>query len=168
MPLALPFSLVQHQAEHVKAKLREFKAHGAELVLGLMPQDMAPGSPEYRDRPPDGNVLLARFLVDEACVGNLSARSRRRPVDLGLREGLELGEPELARQCIDARVLEEADAFIVGRRYRRIMFHCFSSVVRPSREVLAVVKIFEHGAHRFEVFVQQLYASGLYNPLDGQ
>lgn len=79
-------------------------------MLGLVSQHVTPRRPERSHRPPDREVFLRRVPVDVFYVCNLANRRRIDSVNLAMRHFLWVGQPQLLREVVDARVLEELGA----------------------------------------------------------
>ncbi|KAB8349807.1 hypothetical protein FH972_023820 [Carpinus fangiana] len=151
-------ALIQHTTQHVEAELRKLHAHSAELVLGLVAQDVATGGPERGDGGADGAVVGRGRAVDVAGVRDLAARGGGGAVDLGVREGPEGPEgrqAELVGEGVDAGVAQERGAAGVGAGVARVGLE-LGAVTDAAWEVLVCVEVLEHAAEGVEIVVGEL------------
>jgi hypothetical protein len=77
---------------------------------------------------------------------------------------LELGQPELLGQGVDARVLEQLVARVVDFGQGRVGLEG-ALAGDLAREVLARVEELEEAAYRIDVFVGELYLPGLWEAM---
>ena len=82
-----PLLGIEHEAEHIKRKLRVLEANLAEAALGLVPQHMRALAPEGGHRPADRAVRARRVAVDVARVGEFCAGGGCDEVDFRVGEG---------------------------------------------------------------------------------
>ena len=177
--LAALLARVEDPVEHVEAEVGKIEAEGAELALGLVAQHVAALAPEGRDGPADGGVVARRARVHVARVRDLPLGRARHPVHLGVRQRLQLPEPQLLRQRVHARVPQQALARVVvglaaGRRLAALGLgalargrtfagarprrHALQAVADAPREVLARVQVLQERADGVLVLGRELDA----------
>jgi len=125
-------------------------------------QAVGPCGPESSDGLADSVVLWVGLLVDEAGVCELALCGGGGAVDLAVRERLELGKLQAVGEGVDARVHEEAEAFVVGGGLARVLFEGrVTGWGRLLGEVLARVEVLDYGAHGVDVAVREDNPAGL-------
>ena len=147
--------------KHIVPKLRKLQTQPLELGLRLAPQHMRPRSPELRHRRPDPLIPGLRVPVHVPRVLNLPLGRRVDAVDLAARERPELGEAELAREGVDARVAEELGAVVVDGGDGGVRLEG-SLAGELAGEVVARVEVFEEAADAVDVFLCEVDVAGLY------
>lgn len=133
------------------------QAQPLELLLGLVSEHVAPGGPEGCHGLPDRLVLCRSLLVHEASVGNLALGRGLCEVDLLVSDASKSRQAEALSKGVDASVVEESDAAVVGAGHGRVVFH---GVTADGGEVVALVDVLKHGGTSVNVIVGELDAAG--------
>lgn len=147
---------VEHQAQHVETELRVLQAEPLELLLGLVPEHMAPSSPEGSNGLPDRLVLGRSLLVHEAGVGNLALGRGLCEVDLLVGNTGKCRQTKSLSNGVDAGMAKESDTTVVGAWDGWIVLH---GVAADCGEVVSLVDVFKNGSAGVDVIVGELNAA---------
>jgi len=143
---------VEHQAQHVETELWVLQAESLELLFGFVPKHVAPGSPEGSHGLPDRLVFGRSLLVHEARVGDLALGRRLCEMDLLVRNTGKCRQTKSLSNGVDPCMAKESDPAVVGTGNGWVVFH---SVAADSREVVALVDVFQNGGTGVNIIVGQ-------------
>ena len=148
---------VEHQAQHIETELRVLQAEPLELLLGLVSEHVAPGSPEGSHWLPDRLVLGRSLLVHEARVGDLALGRGLCEVDLLVGNAGKGRQTKSLSNGVNAGVAKESDTAVVWTRDGWVVLH---GVAADSGEVVALVDVLKNGGTGVDIIVGKFDTAG--------